>query len=149
MKILEYPDDYLRTKTKAVKQITPELIIVAEEMYKTMIEANGAGLAATQVGLDISLLVLEDSGKPLIMFNPVILQRAKDNEYGPEGCLSFPGITRIIRRPKDVTVKYRDVNNKMQYVVLHGFQARAMVHEYDHLFGKLFIDLEDRSDKTT
>lgn len=144
MKILEYPDDHLRVKTKAVLDVTPEMAATAQEMYKVMREARGVGLAATQVGLDISLLILEDGGKPLIMFNPVILKRATKTEYSSEGCLSFPGVIRIIRRPVEVTVKYRDENNRMQYQVLRGLQARAMVHEYEHLFGKLFIDHEER-----
>ena len=148
MKILEYPDEHLRTKTKAVDRVTPELVEIAKEMYKVMREANGIGLAAPQVGLDISLIVLEDHGYMLAMFNPVILKRSSDQEYGPEGCLSFPGITRIIKRPKEVTVKYRDEYGKMQYIVLTGLQARCMVHEFDHLFSRLFIDLEDRHDKT-
>lgn len=146
MKILEYPDDHLRVKTKPVEKVTPEMVTTAREMYDVMIAAKGVGLAATQVGLDISLLVLEDSGKPLIMFNPVILKRAPKLEYSSEGCLSFPGVIRIISRPVDVTVKYRDQNNRMQYCVLRGLQARAMVHEYEHLFGKLFIDHEERRD---
>lgn len=144
MKILEYPDDHLRVKTKAILDVTPEMAATAQEMYHVMREARGVGLAATQVGLDISLLILEDSGKPLIMFNPVILKRATKTEYSSEGCLSFPGVIRIIRRPVEVTVKYRDENNRMQYQVLRGLQARAMVHEYEHLFGKLFIDHEER-----
>lgn len=140
MKILEYPDEHLRTVTKAVEKVTPELAEIAQEMYKTMIGAKGVGLAATQVGLDISLLVLEDGGKMLAMFNPVILKRGARLEYGQEGCLSFPGVFRLIKRPTEVTVKYRDTNGRMQYQVLRGLQARAMVHEYEHLFGKLFID---------
>lgn len=144
MKILEYPDEHLRTTTKPVDKITPELAQIAQDMYETMIAAKGVGLAATQVGLDISLLVLEDGGKPLIMFNPVILKRGAKLEFGAEGCLSFPGVFRMIKRPLEVTVKYRDANGRMQYQVLRGLQARAMVHEYEHLFGKLFIDQPEK-----
>lgn len=146
MEILKYPNDHLRTTTKAVDKITPELIQTAEEMYRVMREANGIGLAANQVGLDISLIVLEDDGKMLALFNPTILQRSARLEYSAEGCLSFPEVLRIIKRPTEVTVKYRDTNNKMQYRVLRGLQARAMVHEYEHLQGKLFIDLEERQE---
>jgi peptide deformylase len=150
MKILEYPDDHLRVTTKGVEKVTPEMVTAAQEMYQVMRIANGVGLAATQVGLDYSLVVLEDNGQPLILFNPVILKRAPKTEYSSEGCLSFPGVIRIIRRPVEVTVKYRDENNRMQYIVLRGLQARAMVHEYEHLFGKLFIDHEERqNDKST
>lgn len=145
MQILEYPNDLLRIKTKPVPKVTPEMVETAETMYKVMREANGIGLAATQVGLDYSFLVLEDNGQGLYMWNPVILQRSPRTEYSSEGCLSFPGVIRIIQRPTEVTVKYRDKNNKMQYIVLRGLQARAMVHEYEHLFGKLFIDYTERT----
>lgn len=143
--ILQYPNDHLRIKTKGVTEVTPELVATAQEMYKVMREAGGIGLAATQVGLDISLLVLEDQGKPLIMFNPSILKRSQEQEYKSEGCLSFIGVIRLIKRPKEVTVKYRDINGKMQYIVLQGIMARAAVHEIDHLLGKLMIDYEEKT----
>lgn len=151
MIILAYPDPHLLTKTKPVDKVTPELVETANTMYKTMIEAGGVGLAANQVGLDMSLVVLEDAGKPLILFNPVIIKRNNRLEYGPEGCLSFVGITRIIKRPTEVTIKYRDINNRLQYAVLRGLQARAMVHEYSHLFGVLFIDepVKENNDQKT
>lgn len=142
--ILQYPNDHLRTKTKAVERVTPELLALANEMYTIMRQNNGIGLAAPQVGLDISLIVLEDGGKPLIMFNPQILKKSSEQEYGPEGCLSFNGITRIIKRPKEVTIKYRDNHGKMQYAVLKGLQARCSLHEAQHLIGVLFIDLEEK-----
>lgn len=145
MKILLYPDQFLLTKTKAVEKVTPEMATAAQQMYQVMREANGVGLAAPQVGLDYSVLVLENNGKPLIMFNPIILKRSARTEYGSEGCLSFPNMERLIRRPTEVTVKYRDENGRMQYTVLRGLQARAAVHEYEHLFGKLFIHHEEKT----
>lgn len=144
MNILTYPDDHLRKKTTAISKVTPELLAIANEMYQVMRANNGIGLAANQVGLDISLIVLEDEGKPLIMFNPVILKRSPDQEYSQEGCLSFPGVFRLIKRPKEVTVKYRNVDNQMSYAVLKGLQARCLIHEYDHLFAKLMIDYEEK-----
>lgn len=145
MKILQYPSDNLRISTKAVEKVTPELVEIAKEMYTTMREAEGIGLAANQVGLDISLIVLADNGKPLIIFNPIILKRSKEQEYSSEGCLSFIGIFRLIKRPLEVTAKYRDMTGKMQYQVFKGLQARAFIHEYDHLFGKLMIDYEEKT----
>lgn len=145
MEILQYPDDRLRIKTKAVDEVTPELIAIAYDMYKVMREANGIGLAATQVGLDISLIVLEDSGSPLIFFNPTILHRSKDLIYAAEGCLSFKDVFRIIKRPAEVTVKFRNEHNKMRYALLKGIQARALIHEVDHLHGKLMIDYEEKA----
>jgi peptide deformylase len=147
MQIVLYPDDKLRVQTKSVETVTPELIATAIEMYELMKASNGIGLSAPQVGLDISLIVLEDNGSPMILFNPVILNRSKDTEYTKEGCLSFPDVWRIIKRSKEVTVKYRGTNGKMQYAVLKGLQARCLIHEVDHLNGKLFIDLEEREEK--
>lgn len=144
MQILKYPDDNLRIKTIGVEKVTPELLAIAKEMYKVMREANGIGLAATQVGLNISLIVIEDGGKPLIMYNPFILHRSKELEYASEGCLSFPNLFRLIKRPAQVTIKYRDEHSKMQYIVLKGIQARCAIHEIDHLSGKLFIDYQEK-----
>ena len=144
MEILQYPHDHLRTSTKSIEKVTPELVETAKEMYKVMREANGVGLAATQVGLDISLIVLEDNGSMLALFNPTILKKSTNQEYGMEGCLSFPGMFRRLKRPTEVTIKYRDINNKMQFKKLENLQARALIHENDHLQGKLFIDLEEK-----
>lgn len=145
MELLQYPNYNLRITTKAVEKVTPELVEIAKEMYKLMYAANGLGLAAPQVGLDISLIILEDQGKPLIIFNPIILKRSKEQEYDSEGCLSFNGVFRLIKRPLEVTAKYRDVTGKMQYQVFKGLQARVFIHEYDHLFGKLMIDYEEKT----
>lgn len=144
MKILQYPNDHLRTSTKSVDKVTPELVDTAKEMYKVMIEAGGIGLAATQVGLDMSLLVLEDNGTMLALFNPTILKQSKEQEYDMEGCLSFIGKYRCIKRPLEITAKYRDIHNKMQYRIFKGIQARALIHEYEHLRGILYIDKPER-----
>ncbi len=145
MIILTYPHDSLRKKAIAVEKVTPELVDIANEMYKLMKEATGIGLAAPQVGLDIRLIVIEDSGQPVIMFNPVILKRSTDVEYKGEGCLSFPGVSRLIKRPKEVVVKYRDGRGKMQHAVFNGLQARCICHEIEHLEGRLLIDHEEKS----
>lgn len=142
MDILKYPHDNLRVIAKSVEKIMPEFRETAKEMYKTMKEAGGIGLAATQVGLDISLLVLEDSGKSLVMFNPKTLKQSFEKEVDREGCLSFPGEFIKVRRALHVDVKYRDINGKMQFKKLSGLQARAYLHEADHLQGKLMIDHE-------
>ncbi len=145
MQILLYPHDSLRVKAKAVEKVTPELVAIANDMYTVMRAANGIGLAANQVGLDIRLIVIEDSGQPLFLFNPTILKRSPDVEYGGEGCLSFPGVSRIIKRPKELVVKYRDERGKMQHGVFNGLQARCVEHEINHLNGILFIDYEEKA----
>lgn len=140
MQIITYPDDHLRVETKAVEKVTPELIQTGEEMYKVMREANGIGLAANQVGLDISLIVLEDHGKPLIAFNPKIVEYSKDTEISYEGCLSFSPKVCKVKRSLSVKAKFRNVYNKMEYREFTGLQARAFQHELDHLKGILLID---------
>lgn len=147
MKILDYPNDKLRVKCRAVDKITPELQATARDMYEIMIEEKGVGLSAPQVGLDIRLIVLDDGGKPIHMFNPVILRKSTNQQIGHEGCLSFPDVFRIIKRPAEVIVKYRDLYGKMKHEVYKGLLARAILHEVDHLNGILFIDLEERKEK--
>jgi peptide deformylase len=145
LNILQYPDDRLRIKCKSVDKVTPELVNTATEMLAVMRAANGIGLAAPQVGLDMALIVLENGSNPIIAFNPVIMERSKNQEYTGEGCLSFNGVTRIIKRPREIIAKYRDEHGKMQhYVHLTGVTARCFIHEWEHLQGKLFIDLDER-----
>lgn len=145
MEILNYPNDILTKQCVAVEKVTPELVDTAKEMYTIMRRNNGIGLAAPQVGLSIRLIVLEDNGKPLIMFNPQILKQSKETEYGNEGCLSFPGVFRNLKRAKEVTVKYRDEHNKMKYLVLNGIQARCVLHETDHIQGRLYTYYEEKN----
>ncbi len=147
MKLIEYPSDKLRVKCRAVDKITPELQTIARDMYEIMIEEKGVGLSAPQVGLDIRLIVLDDDGKAIYMFNPVVLRKSTAQQIGGEGCLSFPDIFRIIKRPTEVIVKYRDLYGKMKHEVYKGLLARAILHEIDHLNGILFIDLEERKQK--
>lgn len=143
MQLVYYPNDILRYICKPVSKVTPELVDIAKQMYKVMIENRGVGLAAPQVGLDFRLIVLDNSGIMIAMFNPTILRRSQEKQIGIEGCLSFPNVHRIIKRPLEVIVKYKDVNNKMKHEVYKGLLARAIIHELEHLNGKLFIDLEE------
>lgn len=146
MKILLYPNPILNKKCKAIDKITPELQQTAKDMYDVMIKSNGVGLAAPQVGLDIRLLVLDEDGNALYMFNPHLMKKSKETQYETEGCLSFPGDWKKIKRSKEVTVKYRDLNNKMVYKTLTGIMSIAFQHELNHLDGILFIDLEEKKD---
>src|SRR5665213_394786 len=127
MKILEYPDDKLRVTTKAVEEVTPELAAIAKEMYTVMKAANGVGLSAPQVGLDIRLIVLDDKGSPLYMFNPKVLMESKDKHSDNEACLSFPNMSKKIPRAYEVTVKFRDINNSRQFRKVKGILARAVL----------------------
>lgn len=144
MEVLKYPHEHLRTTTTPVDKVTPELVQQAEEMYKVMRAENGVGLAANQVGLSISLIVLEDQGKPLFLFNPKIIQYSKETEIKYEGCLSFDKKVCRVKRSTSIKIKFRNVYNKMTYRELSGLQARACQHEMDHLLGILVIDYKGK-----
>lgn len=147
MQILTYPNDSLKIKCKAVEKVTPELQAIAKEMFQVMVAANGLGLAANQVGLDIRLIVLLDGDKPVYMFNPVIMQSSPQKIVDDEGCLSAPGEFVKVKRSVEVKAKYRDYNNKMQYITLTGIHARAFLHEVDHLNGIDFRELKVKDDE--
>ena len=106
---------------------------------------KGVGLAAPQVGLELSLLVLNPSGEAgqadqeLVMLNPKILSR-KTLEFGEEGCLSFPSINAEVERHKKIRVSYQDLDGETQEVGFEDFLARIVLHEMDHLQGVLFVD---------
>jgi peptide deformylase len=145
MTILTYPNESLLVKCNSVEAVTPELATSAKEMYSLMRAANGLGLAANQVGLNIRLVVFDQNGSSLIMFNPKILQEAKDKQCEMEACLSHPGMSKKIQRPVWVVVKYRDINNGRQFIKAHGLLARAICHEIEHLDGLLFSQHEEHS----
>jgi peptide deformylase len=150
MTILQYPHQALDVKCTPVDKVTPELVATAKEMLQVMKDSNGIGLAANQVGLDIRLIVMTSKTHgDLILFNPMILKRSPETEYNSEGCLSFDNITRLIKRPLEVTVKYRNEHGKMEYVVLKGIDARCISHEIDHLQGLTFLSHKEKDNTTT
>ncbi len=136
----------LRKKTKPVTKIDTKLINLVENMFYTMDNAAGIGLAAPQINLDISLAVIDISGtkefkdeKPLVLINPEILETHGEAEM-EEGCLSIPEIRAKVIRPDVVYIKYHDFDLNEVKIELNGFMARVAQHEIDHLNGKLFID---------
>ena|ERR1019366_3839073 len=145
MEVILYPDERLKIICKSVEKVTPELVEIAKEMYELMLKERGIGLAANQTGLDIRLIVLDNKGMPLYLFNPKIMQEAKDKHSDMEGCLSFPNKVKKIHRPEWVIIKYRDINNARQHIKLEGIRARAVCHEIDHLNAILLSDMEERS----
>lgn len=143
MEIKTYPDPILRKVCDPVKNVTDELLRLCDDMVETMRLAQGAGLAANQVGVPISLCVLEGKtkrqDKPIILLNPVIVESDQE-EVGEEGCLSLPKFYEFVKRAKKVLVK--GINLKEEYLEIEcdGFLARALQHELDHLNGVLLID---------
>jgi peptide deformylase len=126
--ILHYPDTRLRQKAKPVAQITPEITKLVDDMAETMYAAPGVGLAATQIG-----------EAHRIFLNPEIVSREGEH-VGPEGCLSFPGITEDIKRAARVTVRAQDREGKPFELTAEALLAVAIQHEHDHLDGMLMID---------
>lgn len=146
--ICKYGSAVLRKKSEPVKEVTPELVKLAEDMLETMYNSNGVGLAAPQVGKNIRLVVIdlskeEDERNPVMLFNPEVVAEDGDNpkETEEEGCLSLPDIWAKVSRPSRVRLKY--TNEKGEEIILSnvtGKFARCAQHEQDHLNGVLFVD---------
>ena len=134
-------DDILRKECKPVKEITPRIAELIEDMFETMYEANGVGLAAPQVGVLKQIVVMDvDDGNQYVMINPEIIAQ-EGEQTGYEGCLSLPGKSGIVTRPN--YVKMRALNENMEPVEVEGegLLARALCHEYAHLEGQMYVEL--------
>lgn len=132
-------DEILRKKSKEVKEITPSVLTLLDDMAETMYEANGVGLAAPQVGI-LKRIVVIDIGEGLIeLINPVVVE-TKGSQIGSEGCLSIPGASAEVDRPE--YVKVEALNRNGEKIVVEGTEltAVALCHETDHLDGVLYID---------
>ena len=133
----------LRVKVKDFdfKKFTPkEIRALIKRMREAMEKADGIGLAANQIGLDMKVFVAQVEGKFYAIFNPEITKTSKEAEIGVEGCLSVPGITEEVARSYRVTLKGLDKSGKKITIKAWGLLARVFQHETDHLNGKLFID---------
>ena len=156
--IVAYGDPILRKVGKRITPDYPGLVTLIADMWETMYESNGVGLAAPQINKDIRLFVidsaqifdhLEESEKHLlsqgpgikkVFINAKIEALAGDEWAYNEGCLSIPKIREDVSRPESVTLSYVDEQFKAQTETFHGITARIIMHEYDHIEGKLFID---------
>ena len=139
-KIREIGDPVLTKVCKEVKEVTPRTRELIDDMYETLYDANGVGLAAPQVGILKRIVVIDTTGEdPILLINPVIMETSGEQE-GYEGCLSVPGKTGHVTRPNYVRVKAYDEN--MQPFELEGTElmARAICHELDHLDGHLYVE---------
>ena len=139
--IREDGDEVLRKVCKPVEVMTERLSTLIDDMFVTMYEANGVGLAAPQVGVLRRIVVIDVmDDNPLVLVNPEIIE--KDGEQiGPEGCLSLPGLQGDVARPEHVVCKALDRDMKEITVEGEGLLARAICHELDHLDGILYKDL--------
>jgi len=140
--ILEFPDPRLRTKAAPVESVDDELNSLIEDMFETMYEAPGIGLAATQVDVHMRLLVADvspDSSNPQALINPVIIE--KDGvTVTEEGCLSVPGYYEEVERAEHIRVRFLDRHGDDVEMDAEGLLAVCIQHEMDHLDGKLFVD---------
>ena len=136
-------DDILRKKCKEVTELTERMQVLIDDMFETMYEANGVGLAAPQVGILKRIVVIDvDYENPYVLINPVIIERDGE-QTGDEGCLSLPGKVATVTRPNHVIC--RCLNEDMEEVEIEGegLLARAICHELDHLDGILYKDVAD------
>ncbi len=140
--IREYGDDVLERSCKEVKEVTPRVRELVEDMLETMYNANGVGLAAPQVGVLKRIVVIDvspDGDDPLIMINPTILETGGE-QTGYEGCLSIPGKSGIVTRPNYVKAKAYDLDMNEYVVEGEELLARAICHELDHLDGHMYVE---------
>mgnify|MGYP003513653288 FL=1 len=143
LNILEFPDPRLRTIAKAVEQVDDELRQLIDDMFETMYDAPGIGLAATQVNVHKRLVVMdlsEDKNEPLVFINPEFEPLTDEVEQYQEGCLSVPGFYENVDRPQKVKIKALDRDGQPFELIAEGLLAVCIQHECDHLNGKLFVD---------
>ncbi|MDR2765567.1 MAG: peptide deformylase [Tannerella sp.] len=145
-----YGQPVLREKAEPVDEHEPDLKQLIDNMFETMYNADGIGLAAPQIGCPIRLLVID--ANPLsedfpecrlfkrVMINPEIIEKSRETIALEEGCLSFPGIHEKVERAVSIRVCYRDENGALKEEACDGFAARVVQHECEHLDGEVFID---------
>lgn len=134
-------DEILKKECKPIKMMTPRIQELIEDMFETMYEKNGVGLAGPQVGIlkQIAVIDVED-GNQYVLINPEIIEE-EGSQTGYEGCLSVPGKTGIVTRPAKVKVRALDENMESFELEAEEYLARAICHECAHLHGQLYVDL--------
>jgi peptide deformylase len=143
LNILEFPDPRLRTIAKPVKVVDDEVRQLVDDMFETMYDAPGIGLAATQVNVHKRVVVMdlsEDRSEPRVFINPQFEALTDEMDQYQEGCLSVPGFYENVDRPQQVRIKALDRDGQPYELVAEGLLAVCIQHECDHLNGKLFVD---------
>ncbi len=149
--ILSYPDPRLRTIAKPVKEVTPEIKTLIADMIETMYDAQGIGLAASQVDRHIQLIVMdlsEDKNAPMVFINPKVTPLVEEKQPYEEGCLSVPDVYDKVERPNKVHIEALDENGERIDKVVDGLLAVCIQHEMDHLNGVIFVDYLSRLKQT-
>ena len=144
LKIIKDGDPTLRRVSRPVTEITPHIIRLLDDMTQTLHKAEGAGLAAVQVGVLRRVVLVEaEPGDLIELINPEIVETSGE-QYGPEGCLSVPGEFGLVKRPNKVKVRAQDRNGNWFEVEGEGLTGRCFCHELDHLDGVVFTTKCDR-----
>jgi peptide deformylase len=147
--IIILPDKQLRLVSKKIEKVTPKIRQLADDMFETMYDAPGIGLAAIQVAEPVRLITMDLAKKneegevnpqPRVFINPEILSSSEEMSVYEEGCLSIPEYYEEIERPAKVRVRFTDLDGKMHEEDAEGLFATCIQHEIDHLNGVLFID---------
>lgn len=145
-----YGQPVLRRETEEIDKDYPEIKQLVADMFETLTQADGCGLAAPQIGKSIRLFVVDGSelGEDYpdcvnfkkAFINPEIIEESEETAVYSEGCLSLPGISENVTRPKTIVIRYQDEDFNEHEETYTGFQARIIEHEYDHLEGNVFTD---------
>jgi peptide deformylase len=141
--ILRYPDPRLHTVARPIAAVDDRVRAIIPRMLATMYEANGIGLAATQVDIHERLIVIdvsEERDQPLVLINPELEWASEEKRKGEEGCLSVPGIYDGVERSTSVRVRALDGDGKSRVIEAEGLLAVCIQHEMDHLMGKVFVE---------
>ena len=141
--ILKFPDPRLRTIAKPVNKVDDHVKDLIRDMFETMYDAQGIGLAATQIDVHLRVVVIDlqnEEDHPLVLINPEFEILTKVLDEMQEGCLSVPGIYETVKRPEHILLKALDRNGKRFEQEANGLLAVCIQHECDHLNGKLFVD---------
>jgi peptide deformylase len=143
LNILVYPDPRLHTVAKPVQAVDARIRALITDMLETMYDANGIGLAATQVDVHERLIVIdtsEERNQPLVLVNPEITWASEEKQVGDEGCLSVPGIYDGVERSSAIKVQALDEQGQSREIAAEGLLAVCIQHEIDHLLGKVFVE---------
>ena len=144
--VVKLGEEVLRKKAEPIAEVNDEIRQLAEDMFETMIEADGVGLAAPQIGKSIRMFVIiADDDVRRVFINPQIIKTSQETGEYDEGCLSIPQVYETIVRPVAVTVQALNENGKPFTLDADGLLARIIQHEYDHLDGIMYIDRGDKA----
>jgi peptide deformylase len=145
--VITYPNKLLRTISKDVEKFDDELHTLLDDMYETMIDQNGVGLAAIQVAIPLNILIInlpneediQEKNELIEAINPIITHKDGEQVF-TEGCLSVPGFHEDVKRAQEIVVEYFDRNGEKQTMKCNDFLSVAWQHEIEHLEGHLFIE---------